>query len=203
MIKGTATAPAYITRTCCKPSASRRGVGKIWSTGLISVFMNWSFLPRFSVAGRSRYNTRSCQAPVPIGLPNGTNVAHHWARPGDRRSAIRRSNWRSYACRSSRTNMEKAGFASCGYTAMARSTKSVNSTSRRCSRVTSRGPIPKRIIPHRCRRTPSRTWSMSSPAKTPGFPQRNSARCWRRNISTAIRRWLRLPSPPTRPNGAG
>src|SRR5882757_2153562 len=42
MIKGTATAPAYITSTCCRPSANRRGVGNIWSTGWISVFMNGS-----------------------------------------------------------------------------------------------------------------------------------------------------------------
>ena len=29
MISGTATAPAYITSTCCSPSASRRGAGSI------------------------------------------------------------------------------------------------------------------------------------------------------------------------------
>jgi xanthine/uracil permease len=39
MIKGTATAPAYITRTCCKPSASRPAVARIWSTGWISVLI--------------------------------------------------------------------------------------------------------------------------------------------------------------------
>ena len=35
-ISGTATAPAYITSTCCRPSAKRRGSGSFWSTGWTS-----------------------------------------------------------------------------------------------------------------------------------------------------------------------
>ena len=45
MISGTATAPAYITSTCCRPSASSRGVGRIWSTGWISVVVVMDFPP--------------------------------------------------------------------------------------------------------------------------------------------------------------
>ena len=33
-ISGTATAPAYMTRTCCRPRATRRGVGSLSSTAL-------------------------------------------------------------------------------------------------------------------------------------------------------------------------
>ena len=32
MMSGTATAPAYMTRTCCSPSVRRRGAGNISST---------------------------------------------------------------------------------------------------------------------------------------------------------------------------
>src|SRR3954465_4972465 len=42
MIRGTATAPAYITSTCCSPSASRRGTGKTSSTGCTSLLMDQS-----------------------------------------------------------------------------------------------------------------------------------------------------------------
>ena len=33
MISGTATAPAYMTSTCCRPSATSRAGGSRWSTG--------------------------------------------------------------------------------------------------------------------------------------------------------------------------
>src|SRR3954449_8922335 len=39
MISGTATAPAYITSTCCSPSASRRGTGRTSSTGWTSLLI--------------------------------------------------------------------------------------------------------------------------------------------------------------------
>src|SRR3954452_21369231 len=42
MIRGTATAPAYITSTCWSPSASRRGTGKTSSTGCTSLVMDQS-----------------------------------------------------------------------------------------------------------------------------------------------------------------
>src|SRR3954447_1450912 len=42
MIRGTATAPAYITSTCWSPSANRRGTGKTSSTGCASLVMDQS-----------------------------------------------------------------------------------------------------------------------------------------------------------------
>ena len=33
MMSGTATAPAYMTSTCCKASGTSRGSGSFWSTG--------------------------------------------------------------------------------------------------------------------------------------------------------------------------
>ena len=36
-IKGTATAPAYMASTCCRPSGASRASGGIWSTGCFAV----------------------------------------------------------------------------------------------------------------------------------------------------------------------
>src|SRR3984893_17922243 len=91
MIRGTATAPAYITSTCCRPSASRRGVGRIWSTGWISVLMNRSFWTGRdgSVANQANLHIRAIQGPcqavifAPQSLPNGTNVAQYRAGNGE------------------------------------------------------------------------------------------------------------------------
>src|SRR3954449_10595716 len=57
MIRGTATAPAYITSTCCNPSASRRGTGKTSSTECTSLLMDQSperCLPKLIVQRRKQ-----------------------------------------------------------------------------------------------------------------------------------------------------
>src|SRR6478752_1864154 len=68
MIKGTATAPAYITNTCCRPSASSRGVGRIWSTGWISVVVAMDFPQGAGLRGPLNPIQGACQKLVPQDL---------------------------------------------------------------------------------------------------------------------------------------
>src|SRR4029450_5079001 len=87
MIKGTATAPAYITSTCCRPSASSRGVGSIWSTGWRSVVVVMDGPLWWGLRSRlSRYKPRASQLALEActkSLLNGTNVALYWTITGD------------------------------------------------------------------------------------------------------------------------
>src|SRR5207244_3107208 len=53
MIRGTATAPAYMTSTCCRPSANSRGAGSDWSTGWISVVVVMDYPPSVGPPARS------------------------------------------------------------------------------------------------------------------------------------------------------
>src|SRR5438445_6696847 len=101
MIRGTATAPAYITNTCCRPSASSRGVGRIWSTGWISVVVVMDFPPGSGPSGSLKPIQGPCQKlvsqrPCP---PRSCPVARTLLNIGSERATgvpkNQRLNWRS------------------------------------------------------------------------------------------------------------
>ena len=88
MISGTATAPAYMTSTCCRPSASSRGAGSVWSTGWSSLVVVMAEPPLTRARGQPvQTDTRRVPDACSRRLLNGTNVAQYWTISGDQRPA--------------------------------------------------------------------------------------------------------------------
>ena len=91
MISGTATAPAYMTSTCCRPSASSRGAGSIWSTGWISLVVVMDF-PQARAFGPARIPIQGpCQKLVPGALPRWherCSLLDPIGRPWSRKSPV-------------------------------------------------------------------------------------------------------------------
>ena len=93
MINGTAIAPAYMTSTCCKPSAASLCGGSIWSTGCTSGAVGASIAICVTIFPQSRASLPASArlAPTCPGLPSATGVQLPTAQSGRRdHAALRR-----------------------------------------------------------------------------------------------------------------